>query len=424
MQTLLRALFASLWVVLSSCSHPSTETSGTDTGNPVVHSIAGQVTSPQGLPVALAKVVLIQSQTGFANDSTLVSTRTDSEGNYHVDYPHSGKVYIHALLGDSLGYLDSLYLPDTLSTQSLALPLQPTGLLQIMSGSYPTATQLWVAPLGLWVSLPESELNLSLPSGNYTLELLLPHIEEPLQVPTALPAGDSVPLESSHLLLDSRDLQYYATVTIGSQVWMAQNLNWGAFCSDSSTLQNGLVKYCYNNQPQSCEQEGGLYQWHAALALPDSCAQTQCSHLIAPENHQGLCPEGWHIPSAAEWDLLATELGGDSIAGAKMKLNQTGDSLFDAPLYNDGNSSGFSALPAGIRYFDGRFAYHGGEFHSGATFWELEEESSTFYLNAFRRIVNNEGPALTRAYNHSKKDAFSIRCLQNATPTPQVELDN
>lgn len=193
MQTLLRVLFASLWVVLSSCSHPSTETSGTDTGNPVVHSIAGQVTSPQGAPVALAKVVLIQSQPGFANDSTLVSTRTDSEGNYHVDYPHSGKVYIHALLGDSLGYLDSLYLPDTLSSQSLALPLQPTGLLQIMPGSYPTATQLWVAPLGLWVSLPESELNLSLPSGNYTLELLLPTSKSPCRYLRHCPRGIRFP---------------------------------------------------------------------------------------------------------------------------------------------------------------------------------------------------------------------------------------
>lgn len=423
MTSILWILFVGFWVALSSCSSPHTETSGTDTGNPVVHSIAGQVTHPQGYPVAKAQVVLIQSQPGFANDSTKVSTHTDSEGYYQVDYPYSGKVYIHVLAGDSLGYLDSLLLSDTLSSHTRALPLKPTGLLQILQGSYPAGTQLWVAPLGLWVSIGNADLSLSLPAGSYTLEFILPYTEETLEVPTSLPSADSVSLESSHLLLDSRDQQYYKTIAIGSQVWMAQNLNWGVLRSDSSTLQNGLVKYCYNNQPASCDVEGGLYQWHAALALPDSCAQAQCSHLIT-ENHQGLCPEGWHIPSPAEWDLLATELGGDSIAGAKMKLNQTGDSLFDAPLYNDGNSSGFGAFPAGIRYFDGHFAYHGGEIRSGATFWELEEESSTFYLNAFRRIMNNEGPALTRAYNHSKKDAFSIRCIQNATPTPEVELDN
>jgi uncharacterized protein (TIGR02145 family) len=214
-------------------------------------------------------------------------------------------------------------------------------------------------------------------------------------------------------LTDPRDLRTYKTVVIGTQTWMAQNLDFGTLDSATSTLQSGSVKYCHMNLQVNCATEGGLYQWHYAMGLPDSCATTYCSNLINLDKHQGICPDGWHMPDSADWDSLGIALGGLDVAGAAMKLNNTGYETFDDSLYNDGNSSGFSAYPVGIRYFDGEFKYHGEESNCNNTFWEAEEESTTLYVNAYRRSVNSLGPKLQREFNHAKADAFSIRCVKD-----------
>jgi uncharacterized protein (TIGR02145 family) len=103
--------------------------------------------------------------------------------------------------------------------------------------------------------------------------------------------------------IDPRDLRTYKTVVIGTQTWMAQNLDFGTLDSATSTLQSGSVKYCHMNLQVNCATEGGLYQWHYAMGLPDSCATTYCSNLINLDN-------GWHMPDSADWDSLGTALGG------------------------------------------------------------------------------------------------------------------
>ena len=137
-------------------------------------------------------------------------------------------------------------------------------------------------------------------------------------------------------LTDLRDGQTYKTVTIGTQTWMADNLNY--------ETENS---YCYDDDPSNCSKYGRLYTWVAATTV---------------------CPSGWHLPSTTEWKTLFTAVGGSSTAGTVLK--STGG------WYNDGNGTdafGFSALPAGLRYYDG-FYYGEGPY---AYFWSSSENNSS-----------------------------------------------
>ena len=113
-------------------------------------------------------------------------------------------------------------------------------------------------------------------------------------------------------MTDSRDGKTYKTVKIGSQIWMAENLNYRT--RDS---------YCYEDKISNCDKYGRLYTWDAAITA---------------------CPSGWHLPSHAEWETLVTAVGGESGAGTKLK--STSGWLKDG---NGSDSFGFSALPAGER---------------------------------------------------------------------------
>ena len=109
--------------------------------------------------------------------------------------------------------------------------------------------------------------------------------------------------------LDARDGQTYKIVTIGSQTWMAENLNY--------EMPNSA---CFKNDPSKCEQYGRLYFWAAAMQA---------------------CPQGWHLPSLEEWKILMDAVGGENVAGSVLKA-KTG-------WRNNGNGSdlyGFSVLPA------------------------------------------------------------------------------
>ena len=155
---------------------------------------------------------------------------------------------------------------------------------------------------------------------------------------------------------------------------------------------------------KSYETYGVLYNWSAAM----NGAAT--SNTI-PSGVQGACPEGWHLPSDAEWTILADFLGGQSIAGGKVK--EAGTAHWTSPNEGATNSSGFTALPAGYRYsykksaFNGVFAFIGfvGHWWSSTegdtdSAWDLTllYESSYFYMS-YGNDCNVEG--------------YSVRCLRD-----------
>jgi uncharacterized protein (TIGR02145 family)/uncharacterized repeat protein (TIGR02543 family) len=209
------------------------------------------------------------------------------------------------------------------------------------------------------------------------------------------------------LLLDARNGQSYETVQIGSQCWMAENLNIGTrIDGGSNQTDNGIIeKYCYNNSEVLCDAYGGLYKW------------SEMMEHVTVAGFTGICPEGWHIPTDDEWYILEQEVdptitcnstGWRGIDGGG-KLKEDGSPWF-LPNVGATNSSGFTALPGGIAATGGTFAWSG---YFG--YWWT---SSQFDLNtAWQRDLYNEVAQIRRlAASSNKLSGYSVRCLKDEIP--------
>jgi uncharacterized protein (TIGR02145 family) len=172
-------------------------------------------------------------------------------------------------------------------------------------------------------------------------------------------------------MTDSRDGQTYKTVKIGSQTWMAQNLNYEMDYS-----------YCFGDDTANCDKYGRLYKWNAANSA---------------------CPEGWYLPSMAEWDTLFSIVGGDSTAGKVLKSTSSWDACGDGT-----DAVSFSVLPAGLKNPDGWWFFKGEQ----AVFWSSTEVDSSIANSV--ELVYRFDNAQVRNYN--KDLLFSIRCLKGNDP--------
>ena len=216
-------------------------------------------------------------------------------------------------------------------------------------------------------------------------------------------------------MTDERDGQVYKTVKIGTQTWMAKNLNY-AYPKQDSTSDS--VSWCYNNEPDSCAKYGRLYTWEAAIdcyALGDyymNCSRLTKNKTSSKSKIQGICPQSWHIPSENEWNTL---LG--LVNNFATDLKSTNGWL------DDGNGTdivGFGALPAGLNYNELGEDLWGG-VGQVTCFWtpgqstvQLDdlgpinyyESGSTFCLSNHNRAIFYD--------NHPKEYAFSVRCVKDA----------
>jgi uncharacterized protein (TIGR02145 family) len=181
----------------------------------------------------------------------------------------------------------------------------------------------------------------------------------------------------------------YNTVQVGAQCWLKENLNVGTRIDGihNQTYNSTIEKYCYNNDPNNCDTYGGLYQWDEAM-----------QYGATPPGARGICPTGWHIPTTSEFQTLSTTVGGD---GNALKREDQGS--------GDGqgtNTSGFSALLAGIRYEDGYFYSLGGSTY----FWSSTELDA---YNAYYMILLNDS---TIHYDYTTdKEGYggSVRCIKD-----------
>jgi len=165
-------------------------------------------------------------------------------------------------------------------------------------------------------------------------------------------------------LTDSRDGKIYKVVKIGTQTWMAENLNYNA---DGSK--------CYGNQ----EKYGRLYNWSTAKTI---------------------CPKGWHLPSNAEWDVLMSSVGGEKIAGKFLKAKNGWN--------KDGNGEdkyGFAALPGGYGSSVGYIGY----VSKYGSWWSATEYDANFAYSRFIYYYY-EDIGLSK---FNKSFLRSVRCLQN-----------
>ncbi len=187
--------------------------------------------------------------------------------------------------------------------------------------------------------------------------------------------------------------QTYNTILIGTQCWLRENLNIGTRISGSSNqTDNGVIeKYCYGNIDANCDVYGGLYQWNEMMQYSTN------------PGVQGICPTGWHIPTDDEFSFLTTFLGGEIVAGGKMK--ETGASHWTTPNTGASNLSGFTALPGGFNNSTGGFS----QIHDNGYFYTSTEHAS---LNAWRRGMIYNGADVSRTTN-TKSSGFSVRCLKD-----------
>jgi uncharacterized protein (TIGR02145 family) len=181
-------------------------------------------------------------------------------------------------------------------------------------------------------------------------------------------------------LTDIRDNKVYPTVQIGSQCWLASNLNFGTILASSQDQRDNCVseKYCYNDNPINCSNQGGLYQWDELMLYNDT------------PGDQGFCPPAWHIPTENDWNTLFAIYINNGFAGSPLKYS---------------GFSGFNALLSGMRHINKSWDFQG----FATFFW-----SSTSYggYKAWTHGMNDPDPSVS-VYPASRVNAFSVRCVHD-----------
>jgi uncharacterized protein (TIGR02145 family) len=201
--------------------------------------------------------------------------------------------------------------------------------------------------------------------------------------------------EKSHNTIADSEGNIYKTVKIGTQVWMAENLRSTKFNDgkdiplvSNASMWNVLTTagFCwYNND--------SLLYHHTFGALYNG-------YTITTGN---LCPVGWHVPAKDEWLILREFLGDSTIAGGKLK--EAGTAHWLSPNKDADNSSGFTAVAAGIRYFEGTFS-------SSQTFTSVWSGTEVSQSEAWSMSLYFAEGNFTMS-QRSKKYGFSVRCLKD-----------
>jgi uncharacterized protein (TIGR02145 family) len=210
---------------------------------------------------------------------------------------------------------------------------------------------------------------------------------------------------------DTRDGKEYRSVTIGTQTWMAENLDFGIQVAGTADQSDATItsveKYCYANNEANCDTYGGLYQWHSAMALPFECNSTDAGtgDCIVNTPHRGICPQGWHVPTRSEWATLGAWV--DSANGGS--TDDEGNSLKSTNLWSSGGAGtdayGWSGLPGGYRY-NGVFSNQSNDGY----WWSGSQYGA--YSAWYRSLYFGYG-ILSEDNYYRSKFGFSLRCLQD-----------
>jgi len=182
----------------------------------------------------------------------------------------------------------------------------------------------------------------------------------------------------------------YNTVLVGSQCWFRENLNYGTQIDKNQESANNptVEKYCMLNSVSNCNKYGGLYKWYEAMSY------------VYEEGGQGICPDGWHIPTFTEIETLKAEVNDD---GNALKEEGQGEGPGEGT-----NTTGFSALLAGLMASEGNVN----------TFWEFRywtaiwSSTQSGFTDAFIGSVIG----ISSNFNidpRNKEWGLSIRCLKN-----------
>ena len=368
-----------------------------------------------GTAVNYSSILWTTSGTGtFSNPSSLSASYTLSTGDISA-----GQVMLtltangNGTCGQVSDPMILTLLPATTVANAGPDQLNITGTFTSLAGNTPiVGTGLWeiVAGTGGTIQSPASPTSefQGITGNIYTLSWTITSV--------CGSTSDQVVISFAESFLCGEDLLYeaqsYATILIGTQCWMAENLNIGTMINNTAGGQlqtdNGIIeKYCYGNDAANCDIYGGMYEWSEAM------------QYVTTEGTQGICPADWHLPTNAELKILEGTVDsqypvGDPIwdewgyrgydAGGNLK--EAGLTHWNTPNTGATNSSGFTGLPGGNRLSqNGLFANLGYQ----GNFWSSSQyDAVSAYVRSLRYLNANIRQAV-----HYNYDGLSIRCLKD-----------
>jgi uncharacterized protein (TIGR02145 family) len=193
--------------------------------------------------------------------------------------------------------------------------------------------------------------------------------------------------------ITDKDGNTYKTLTIGTQVWMASDLKTTKFSNgdaiptttlDISAESAPKYQWAYDNDATNANVYGRLYTWYVAT------------------DSRNVCPDGWHVPTYLELEIMKSSLGGESAAGPKLK--EAGSAHWQAPNAGATNESGFTALPDGYRTFNGIFVSLSISYYM----WSSSDDAPLGWGQSLHYDDN-----LFLQGGYYKQAGVSIRCLKN-----------
>jgi len=187
-----------------------------------------------------------------------------------------------------------------------------------------------------------------------------------------------LPFICGNIMTDPRDNKQYLTVQIGTQCWMAENLDYGTEIPSNQHQRDNCINEKYINPASSIQNQASAYQWDELMKYDITGAS------------QGYCPPGWHIPAENEWNILFNNFLGNGFAGNPLKTS---------------GYSGFNALLDGARFMNASW-----NFSNFATlFWSSTSHGPN---KAWAHGMNTDNPSVS-FYPSARSNAFPVRCLKD-----------
>ena len=214
-----------------------------------------------------------------------------------------------------------------------------------------------------------------------------------------LSTANSKPTSGNGPNITDTDGNFYKTVYIGTQQWMAENLKVSKYNDETiipnitdndqwSSLNTGAWSY-YNNDAANNAKYGKLYNWYAVSRTTNG--------------NKNVCLTGWHVPTDDEWTVLIDYLGGASVAGGKMK--EVGTTSWNNPNTDATNTSLFTSVPGGFRDAHGGYGWIG----SRGLCWSSTEDR----IDAAWYRYSDFNSGGTASSTNNKTDGLSVRCLRD-----------
>lgn len=188
----------------------------------------------------------------------------------------------------------------------------------------------------------------------------------------------------------------YATVQIGSQCWMKENLR-----VTRNAAGGGITRFCLDNDPANCTTLGGLYQWATAM-------NGAVSSNAIPSNVRGICPDGWHLPSDAELCIFEAFLGIENpCATTGNRGAPVGEQLKAAPpVWNGTDLHGFTMLNTRFRNSIGGFPTP-----EAGIIWTSTENAANMDNAWFRSVADDNDDV--RRFTNAKLVSYPVRCIKD-----------